>query len=161
VPERIKGKTLIAADEGDIVNGVVIKLYGEETNGAISIIEQPWLSTPLSTRARERRLAPRARRRDARPGRQRDRQGDGWLLGHEASSHPPHNVERGIQTGTHHGAVHARWVRALLQGFGDRLREGPIGLDELNRLGAPHGIRFVNDWIPELKSTYNVRVIGE
>jgi hypothetical protein len=40
--ERIKGKMLIASDEGDVVNGVVIKLYGEETNGAISIIEQPF-----------------------------------------------------------------------------------------------------------------------
>ena len=40
--ERIKGKTLIASDEGDVVNGVTIKLYGEETNGAISIIEQPF-----------------------------------------------------------------------------------------------------------------------
>jgi hypothetical protein len=37
--ERIKGKTLVARDEGDDANGVVIKLYGEETNGAISIIE--------------------------------------------------------------------------------------------------------------------------
>ena len=40
--ERIKGKTLIARDEGDDANGVLIKLYGEETNGAISIIEQPF-----------------------------------------------------------------------------------------------------------------------
>jgi quercetin dioxygenase-like cupin family protein len=29
-------------DEGDDANGVVIKLYGEETNGAVSIIEQPF-----------------------------------------------------------------------------------------------------------------------
>jgi Bacterial protein of unknown function (DUF899) len=34
--------------------------------------------------------------------------------------------------------------------FGKRLRQGPIGLDELNRLGEPHGIRFFDDWIPEL-----------
>ena len=40
--ERIKGKTLIARDEGDDANGVIIKLYGEETNGVISIIEQPF-----------------------------------------------------------------------------------------------------------------------
>jgi len=40
--ERIKGKTLVARDEGDDANGVLIKLYGEETNGAISIIEQPF-----------------------------------------------------------------------------------------------------------------------
>ena len=38
--ERIKGKTLIARDEGDDADGVVIKLYGEETNGAVGIIEQ-------------------------------------------------------------------------------------------------------------------------
>ena len=38
--ERIKGKTLIASDEGDDADGVLIKLYSEETNGAISIIEQ-------------------------------------------------------------------------------------------------------------------------
>ena len=40
--ERIKGKTLIASDEGDDASGVIIKLYGEETNGVISIIEQPF-----------------------------------------------------------------------------------------------------------------------
>jgi hypothetical protein len=28
--ERIKGKTLVARDEGDDADGVVIKLYGEE-----------------------------------------------------------------------------------------------------------------------------------
>jgi quercetin dioxygenase-like cupin family protein len=39
---RSRGKTLVASDEGDDANGVLIKLYGEETNGAISIIEQPF-----------------------------------------------------------------------------------------------------------------------
>jgi hypothetical protein len=45
--------------------------------------------------------------------------------------------------------------------FGERLRRGPIGLDELNRLGEPHGIRFFDDWIPDLKAAYDLRVIGE
>jgi hypothetical protein len=45
--------------------------------------------------------------------------------------------------------------------FGERLRRGPIGLDELNRLGEPHGIRFFDDWIPDLKAAYNLRLIGE
>jgi hypothetical protein len=40
-------------------------------------------------------------------------------------------------------------------------RVGGIGLDELNRLGQPHGIRFFDDWIADLKAAYNVRVIGE
>ena len=39
--ERIKGKKLVARDEGDDAGGVIIKLYGKETNGVISIIEQP------------------------------------------------------------------------------------------------------------------------
>jgi quercetin dioxygenase-like cupin family protein len=39
---RIKGKTLIAKNEGDDAYGVTIKLYGTETNGVISIIEQPF-----------------------------------------------------------------------------------------------------------------------
>jgi hypothetical protein len=42
MPERSKGKTLVVRDEGDDADGVLIKLYGEETNGAISIIEQPF-----------------------------------------------------------------------------------------------------------------------
>jgi hypothetical protein len=41
------------------------------------------------------------------------------------------------------------------------LRQGPVGLDELNRLGEPHGIQFFDDWIAELKAAYNLRVIGE
>ena len=67
--ERIKGRTVVAGDEGDDANGVLIKLYGEETNGTISIIE-------------------------------------------------------------------------------------------LNRLGEPHGIRFFDDWIPDLKAAYDLRVVG-
>ena len=45
--------------------------------------------------------------------------------------------------------------------FGERLRQGPVGLDELNSLGKPHGIRFLDDWIPDLKAAYNLRVIGQ
>jgi hypothetical protein len=95
--ERSNGRTLVARDEGDDADGVVIKLYGEETNGAISIIE---LYTP-----------------------------GGFEL--------------------------------FFKDFGARLRQGPIGLDELNRLGEPHGIRFFDDWIPDLKAAYNLRLIGE
>jgi hypothetical protein len=41
------------------------------------------------------------------------------------------------------------------------LRQGPVGLDELNRLGEPHGIRFFDDWIPDLKAAHDQRVVGE
>ena len=33
---------MVARDEGDDADGVVTKLYAEETNGAISIVEQPF-----------------------------------------------------------------------------------------------------------------------
>ena len=69
--ERIKGKSLIARDEGDDAHGVTIKLYSEETNGAISIIEQPFepgLITPTATRSSERCLALHPRGDDARAG---------------------------------------------------------------------------------------------
>jgi hypothetical protein len=92
--ERSRGKTLVARDEGD-ANGVVIKLYGEETTRAISIIEQPFES--------------------------------GVLL-------PPHVHENDV------------WLYVL---------------EELNRLGEPHGIRFFDDWIPDLKAAYDLRLIGE
>ncbi len=35
------------------------------------------------------------------------------------------------------------------------------GLDELNRLGEPHSIRYFGDWIPDVKAAYNLRLIGE
>jgi hypothetical protein len=79
--ERMKGRTLVAKDEGDDANGVLIKLYGEETNGAISIIE---LYIP-----------------------------GGFEL--------------------------------FFRDFGDRPRQGPVGLEALNRLGQPHGIRFFDE----------------
>lgn len=40
--DRVEGRTLVARDEGDAAGDVVIKLYGEETGGAVSIIEQPF-----------------------------------------------------------------------------------------------------------------------
>jgi hypothetical protein len=69
--ERINGRTLIAPDEGDDAHGVTIKLYSEETNGAISIIEQPFEpgTTATASRSSERRLAVHPRGDDARAGR--------------------------------------------------------------------------------------------
>ena len=37
--------------------------------------------------------------------------------------------------------------------LGDRLRRGPVGLEELNRLGQPHGIRFFDDWTTSRRPT--------
>jgi hypothetical protein len=52
------------------------------------------------------------------------------------------------------------WSPRTFKDFGERLRRGPVGLDELNRLGEPHGIRFFDDWVPELTATYHLRLIG-
>jgi quercetin dioxygenase-like cupin family protein len=160
---RIRGKTLVAADEGDDASGVVIKLYGEETNGAISIIEQPFEAGFL--------LPPHVHENDV------------WLYVLEGEMHA--RVGEEVVTATpgcwvlkprrvphtmwNAGPEPARIIELYTPGgfelffkdFGERLRRGPIGLEELNRLGEPHGIRFFDDWIPDLKAAYNLRVIGE
>ena len=163
MPERIKGKTLIARDEGDDADCVIIKLYSEETNGAISIIEQPFEPGLL--------LPPHVHQNDV------------WLYILEGEMHARVADEvvratpgcwvmkpRGIpHTMWNAGTEPARLIEVYTPGgfelffkdFGDRLRQGPVGLDELNRLGEPHGIQFFDDWIAELKAAYNLRVIGE
>ncbi len=42
IPERNERKTLVARDDGDDADGVVIKVHADETNDVISIIEQPF-----------------------------------------------------------------------------------------------------------------------
>lgn len=41
-----------------------------------------------------------------------------------------------------------------------RSAAGPLGLDDWNDVGRSHGIRFFDDWIPELTAAYGVRVVG-
>ena len=161
--ERIKGKTLVARDEGADEHGLTIELYSEETNGAISIIEQPFEPGLL--------LPPHVHQNDvwlyivegtmhARVGDETVEATSGcWVLKPRLIPHTMWNA----------GPEPARLIEVYTPGgferffndFGDRVREGPVGLDELNRLGEPHGIRFFDDWIAELKATYNLRVIGE
>ena len=161
--ERIKGKSLIARDEGDDAHGVTIKLYSEETNGAISIIEQPFEPGLL--------LPPHIHQNDVwlyiLEGTMHARVGDEvveatpgcWVLEPRLIPHTMWNA----------GPEPARLIEVYTPGgfelffkdFGDRLSQGPVGLDELNRLGEPHGIQFFDDWIGELKAAYNLRVIGE
>ena len=162
-PVRIKRKTLISKNEGDDADGVLIKLYGEETNGTISIIEQPFEPGLL--------LPPHVHQNDVwlyiLEGEMHARVGDdvvkatpgSWVLKPRRIPHTMWNS----------GPERARIIELYTPGgfelffkdFAERLRRGPIGLDELNRLGAPHGIRFFEDWIADLKATYNVRLVGE
>lgn len=163
MPERIKGKTLVATDEGDDAYGVTIKVYGEETNGAVGIIEQ-WFEPGFL-------LRPHVHENDV------------WLFILEGEMHVRVSDEvvkatpgcwvlkprRVPHTMWNAGPEPARIIEVYTPGgfelffkdFGERLRQGPIGLEELNRLGEPHGIRFFDDWIPDLKAAYNLRLIGE
>jgi quercetin dioxygenase-like cupin family protein len=160
---RIKGKTLVTKDDGDDADGVIIKVYGEETNGAVSIIEQPFAPGLL--------LPPHVHENDVwlyiLEGEMHARVGDevvkatpgSWVLKPRQIPHTMWNA----------GPAPARLIEVYTPGgfelffkdFGARLRQGPIGLDELNRLGAPHGIRFFDDWTADLKASYNLRLIGE
>ena len=163
MPERIKDRTLVARDEGDDASGVLIKVYGEETNGAVGIIEQSFEPGFL--------LPPHVYENDV------------WLYILEGEMHVRVNDEvvkatpgcwvlkprRIPHTMWNAGLEPARIIEVYTPGgfelffkdFGERLHQGPIGLEELNRLGEPHGIRFFDDWIAELKAAYNLRLIGE
>ncbi len=161
--ERVMSKTLVAKDEGDDLDGVVVEIYGEETNGTVAIIEQPFAPGVL--------LPPHVHENDVwlyvREGEMHARVGDevvrarpgSWVLRPRGIPHTMWNAgpepARIIEVYTPGGFEH------VFKDFGERLHQGPIGLGELNRRGAPHGIHFVDDWIPELKAAYNLRLIGE
>ena len=161
--ERIKGKKLIARDEGDDAAGVIIKLYGEETNGVISIIEQPFepgLLLPPHTHENDVWLYVLEGEMHARVGDEVVKATPGsWVLKPRPIPHTMWNAGREpariIELYTPGG------FELFFKDFGERLRQGPVWLDELNRLGEPHGIRFFDDWISELKADYGLRLIGE
>ena len=117
--ERIKGKTLIASDEGDDASGVIIKLYGEETNGVISIIEQPFepgLLLPPHLHQNDVWLNVLEGEMHARVGDEVVRATPGcWVLKPRRIPHTMWNA--GPEPSTHHRAVDAGWVRAVLQGL--------------------------------------------
>jgi quercetin dioxygenase-like cupin family protein len=163
VAGRVKGKTLIDSDEGDDAHGVLIKLYSEETDGAVSIVEQPFEPGLL--------LPPHIHRNDVWlyifEGEMHARVGDDvvkatpgcWVLKPRLVPHTMWNAgpdpARIMEIYTPGG------FESFFQDFGDRVSRGPVGIDELNLLGAPHGIEFFDDWIADLKSAYGLRVIGE
>jgi quercetin dioxygenase-like cupin family protein len=160
---RGEGKTLVTREEGDDADGVVIKVYGADTNGAIAIIEQPFeagLLLPPHVHQNDVWLYVLAGEMHARVGEEVVKATPGcWVLKPRQVPHTMWNA----------GPEPARIIELYTPGgfelffkdFGARLRQGPIGLDELNRLGVPHGIRFFDDWIPDLKAAYGLRVIGE
>jgi quercetin dioxygenase-like cupin family protein len=161
--ERTKGKTLVARYEGDVANGVVIKLYSEETNGAISIIEQPFdpgILLPPHVHDNDVWLYVIEGEMHARVGESvvKATSGD-WVLKPRRIPHTMWNAgpdpARIIELYTPGG------FELFFKDLGERIRRGPIGLDELNRLGEAHGICFFDDWIPELKATYDLRLISE
>jgi quercetin dioxygenase-like cupin family protein len=164
--ERVKGKTLIEKDEGDDTYGVTIKLYGEETNGAVGIIEQTfepgfllpphWHQNDVWLYILEGEIHVRVSDDvvKATPG--------CWVLKPRRIPHTMWNA----------GPEPARIIEVYTPGgfelffrdFGERLEKGPIGFEELNRLGERHGIRFIDDWddwVSDLKAAHNLRLIGE
>ena len=161
--DRVKGRTLVTRDEGDAAGDVVIKLYGEETGGAVSIIEQPFgpgLLLPPHVHDNDVWLYVLEGEMHARVGDDVVRATPGcWVLKPRRVPHTMWNA----------GADPARIIEVYTPGgfelfFGDfdeRLRQGPMALDDLNRVGAPHGIRFFDDWTAELKAAHGLRVVGE
>src|SRR5262249_30489454 len=159
----VKGKLLVEADEGDDAYGVVVKLYGEETNGAVSIIEQPFepgFMLPPHVHENDVWLHVLEGEMHARVGDEVVKATPGcWVMKPRRIRNTMWNAgdepARIIEVYTPGG------FELFFQDFGARLRSGPIGLEELNRLGKPHGIQFFDDWTADLKAAHHLRVIGE
>ncbi len=136
MPDRVKGKTLIAGDEGDDASGVLIKLYSEETNGAVAIIEQPFEPGLL--------LPPHVHQNDVwlyiLEGEMHARVGDEvvkatpgcWVMKPRLVPHTMWNA--GPEPGAPDRGVHAGWIRALLQGL---RRPAATGADWARRTESP------------------------
>src|SRR5262245_38871328 len=117
--KRIKGKPLVARDEDDDANGVIIKLYGEETNGVVSIIAMPFEPGVL--------LTPHVHENDVwlyvLEGEMHARVGDevvkatpgSWVLNPRRIPHTMWNA--GPEPARIIELYTARWVRAFLQGL--------------------------------------------
>ncbi len=161
--ERIRGKTLVERDEGDQLDGVTIKLYGEETNQAVSIIEQlfePGLLLPPHVHENDVWLYVLDGEMHARVGDEIVKASPGcWVLKPRRIPHTMWNA--GDETARIIEVYTPGGFELFFKDFGERVRQGPVGLEELNRLGDPHGISFFEDWIPELKAAYDLRVVGE
>jgi mannose-6-phosphate isomerase-like protein (cupin superfamily) len=159
---RVKGKTLVGKDEGDDVHGVIVKVYGEETDGAAAIIEQPFAPGFL--------LMPHVHQNDVwlymLEGEMHVRVADEvvratpgcWVLKPRLVPHTMWNA--GNEPARLFEVYTPGGFELFFEDFGALLKRAPVGLDEMNRVGEPHGIRFFDDWVAELTAAYGVRVIG-
>jgi quercetin dioxygenase-like cupin family protein len=155
-------RVLIAADQGDQVGDVLVKLYGAETNGAVAIIEQsfgPGLLLPPHVHENDVWLYILEGVMHVRVGDEVVTATPGcWVLKPRRVPHTMWNT----------GPDAARLTEVYTPGgferfFADldvRSAAGPLGLDDWNDVGRSHGIQFFDDWIPELTAAYGVRVIG-
>lgn len=158
---------LIAPDEGVEATGgdnpIVIKLFGQETAGALSIIEEvlaPGIMIPPHTHENDVWLY-------ALEGETGVRVGDEVVMATPGSyvlkpREIPHTI-------FNRGPGHSRIVQILTPAgseyffleIGDLIRSGSLDDELLTEAAERYGIHYFDDWTAELKATYGLRLLGE
>ena len=146
-----------AGDLGSI--GVAFKLWGEDTGGAISIVEHPFpvgalvprtctrgrMSTPSSPRARSA-SGP------ATGGRARARR-----VHHQAARRAAHDVERRQRAGPDDRGHQPGRIRALLPGVDRPHRGRSTRLAAIGALAEAYGLQFGEaPWLPDVIARYRL-----
>ena len=157
--------TVIRPGEGDEKNlgtiGVVFKLFGEQTNGLVSIVEHPFpvgacVPPHLHTREDEYSIVTEGEIGFRSGDREVVLGAGGYITKPRGEAHTMWNA----------GDVPARMIevispaglRALLLGVGEAIGEGgPPDPAVLQALAAEHGLEFVDvPWIDDVVARYNL-----
>lgn len=161
------GSVLVSPDEGVAATGednpIVIKLFGEETGGALSIIEEvlaPGILIPPHTHENDVWLY-------AFTGQTGVRVGDEVVIATPGSyvlkpRGIPHTI---FNPGPEPSRIMEIFTPAGSERFflerGALIRSGSLDDERLTAIAARHGIHYFDDWTAELKATYGLRLLGE
>lgn len=161
------GSVLVSPDEGVVATGgdnpIVIKVFGEETGGALSIIEEvlePGILIPPHTHENDVWLY-------AFEGETGVRVGDETVIATPGSYVlKPRGIPHTI---FNPGAEPSRIMEILTPAgserffleVGELVASGSLDEERLAEVAGRYGIRYFEDWTAELTSTYGLRLLGE
>lgn len=166
-PRPGERSVLIGPDEGVVAttgdNTVVIKLFGQETGGLLSIIEEvlePGILIPPHTHQNDVWLYALEGETGVRVGDETVIAGPGsYVLKRKGVPHTIYNP----------GSEPSRIMQVLTPAgsefffleVGALIREGSLDEERLADLAGRYGISYFDEWTEELKSAFNLRLLGE
>ena len=148
------------AGESSARIGVVFKLWGADTGGAVSIVEHPFPVGALRPAAPAHpggRVLDRHRGRDRLPLRRPRGRARPGRLHHQAARRAARDVERRDVPARMIEVISPGRVRALLPGDDRLAAAGPPLFADVLELGAKYGLEFGEpEWLPDVIGRYGL-----